>query len=172
MQFIENQPTLSANAANYANSQLRTANRYTEAWIQPYPEFRQYCHNPERFACRARLLAELVNLSNALRSSQWVRAEALLQAFGQALNAYLTLSNASFGQAPHDPQADQEDKFAALVVSTRQAMQFSDRYCRGTPMLQMARPALDALAQSLETRFVVEDELAVELADPAGSNRH
>ena len=125
--------------------------------------FGQYCQNPELFTCRGRLLSYLIKLSKALDERAWDLADSLVRLFGRTLADYLAVGH---WQAFHSGILTQQnepvpgsDKLAALAASTRQAMYFSDKFCRGNPALDAVRPALEDLALALDARFEIEDEL-------------
>ncbi len=119
------------------------------------PQYYNQRVDPEFVGCRQRLLSTLMGLSNSLDQQQWDISETLLHQFCKHLTNYLTIGHErAFAQENLDP-----DLCAAIAGTTRTAMYFTDRYCRGTGRLDQVRPALEQLALALETRFELEDDL-------------
>lgn len=111
--------------------------------------------DPEFVGCRQRLLSTLIGLSSSLDQHQWDISETLLHQFCKHLINYLTIGHErAFALENPDP-----DLYVAIASTTRTAMCFTDRYCRGTGRLDQVRPALEQLALTLETRFELEDDL-------------
>jgi len=104
---------------------------------------------------RQRLLSRLIRLSDTLQQRHWDIAETLLHQFCQELMDYLELGH-DRAFANHEPDPN---LYVAIASTTRTALSFTDRFCRGTGCLPQARPALEQLALALETRFELEDDL-------------